>query len=78
MQGCLVQWVRSAKTPSGFPADRRGARGRGVACSPWRWRDACTTVRIRTRREGDGGNAIAPTESVLRGVCGSTSRTRIA
>lgn len=59
MQRCLVHWVRSAKKPSGFPADR----GTGMA-----WRGVLGGVmRVRyprTRGEGkrriDGGGCVCP------------------
>jgi len=86
MQGCLVQWVRSAKTPSGFPADRRGAR----ADVAWRVRRGVGVMHVRRYVSARGGkagggergrgNAIAPTRSsrFFGGVCGSTWRTRTA
>lgn len=50
MQRCLVQWVRSAKTPSGFPADRHGARGCGVAWRGTAWRARLGVGVMRVRR----------------------------
>lgn len=54
MQRCLVHWVRSAKKPSGFPADR----GTGIAWHGVAWRAGVMRVRYshtRGEKEKEGG-----------------------
>lgn len=69
MQRCLVHWVRSAKKPSGFPADR----GTGIAWHGVAWRAGVMRVRYphtRGEKEKEGGGGCP--------VPGEVSSTRSA
>lgn len=66
MQRCLVHWVRSAKKPSGFPADR----GTGIAWHGVAWRAGVMRVRYphtRGEKEKEGGGGC-PGKLVQHGL----------
>lgn len=66
MQRCLVHWVRSAKKPSGFPADRgygHSVAWHGVAWRGTAWRAGVMRVRVphtRGEKERERGRRRLP------------------